>query len=306
MFLSIDKQATNEVIIEGVLQEVDLREGQMNRNGQLRDYVAGTVTIQVTQEVGGVQEVNEIPVSVFATKLKNDGNPNPAYANIDTLRKTFVSMASGGDKADVVRITRGEVTENTFTTDGRTITSFRIRNSFFNRVLTDVNQIAAFKNKIVLLSIAPENGFDGTPTGRLMIKGAMVRYGSAVDVLTYYVEDPTAIAYISKNWNEGDTVNVSGRVRFTLATVERMAEQEDVGFGEVLPTTSSRRVRELIITSGSAGGLDEEESYDAEGEIMHALAERKARIAADAEKNSGNKATPTPATRQKAKFDGGF
>lgn len=306
MFLSIDKQATNEVIIEGVLQEVDLREGQMDRNGQLRDYVAGTVTIQVTQEVGGVQEVNEIPVSVFATKLKNDGNPNPAYANIDTLRKTFVSMASGGDKADVVRITRGEVTENTFTTDGRTITSFRIRNSFFNRVLTDVNQIAAFKNKIVLLSIAPENGFDGTPTGRLMIKGAMVRYGSNVDVLTYYVEDPTAIAYISKNWNEGDTVNVSGRIRFTLATVERMAEQEDVGFGEVLPTTYSRRVRELIITSGSAGALDEEESYDAEGEIMHALAERKARIAADAEKNSGKKATPTPATRQKAKFDGGF
>lgn len=306
MFLGIDKQATNEVIIEGVLQEVDLREAQMNRNGQLRDYIAGTVTIQVTQEVGGQEEVSEIPVSVFATKLKNDGNPNPAYSNIDTLRKTFVSLASGGERADMVRITRGEVNENTFTTDGRTITSFRIRNSFFNRVVSDAEQIAAFKNKIVLLSIGPEIGFTGEPTGRLMIKGALVCYGGRVDVLTYYVEDPTAIAYISKNWNEGDTVNISGRIRFTLATVERITEEENVGFGEALPTTSSRRVRELIITSGSAGALDEEESYDSDGELMHALAERKARIAADAEKNSGGKATPTPATKPKAKFDGDF
>ena len=305
--LDLSIQATNEVIIEGVLQEVDLREGTMEKPGQpARDYVAGTVTINVTQQVGGVEEVSEIPVSVFATKLKNDGNPNPAYKNIDDLRKNFVSMASGGASADTVRITRGELTENTFTTDGRTVTSFRIRNSFFNKVVTDSQQIAAFKNKIVLLSIDTEKDFNGADTERLCIKGALVRYGAQVDVLTYFVEDPVAIAYIAKNWHDGDTVNVSGRVRFALATVERKVEEVEVGFGEALPSTSSRRMRELIITSGSPGALDDDGSYDSDGDIVHALAERKARIAADAAKNSGNKATPAPATKQKAKFDGGF
>lgn len=304
--LDLNVQATNEVIIEGVLQEIDLREGVLEKPGQpAKDYVAGTITIQVTQNVSGQEEVSEIPVSVFATKLKNDGNPNPAYQNIETLRKNFVSMAADAARADIVRVGRGELSENVFTIDGKTITGFRIRNSFFNKVITDSQQIAAFKNKIVILSIAPDKGIDDVETGRLMIKGALVCYGARVDVLTYFVEDPTAIAYISKNWQEGDTVNVSGRIRFALATVERVVEDSEVGFGEALPTSSSRRVRELIITSGSPGGLDEDQSYDAEGDITHALAQRKARIAADAEKTA-SKATPAPATRQKAKFDGRF
>lgn len=305
--LDLSIQSTNEVIIEGVLQEVDLREGTLEKPGApVRDYVAGTVTIAVTQTVGGVEESSEIPVSVFATKLKNDGNPNPAYKNIDDLRKNFVSKASGGASADLVRITRGELNENTFTNEGRTITSFRVRNSFFNKVFTDAQQIAAFRSKIVILSIAPEVDLNDVETGRLRIVGAIVCYGARVDVLTFYVEDPTAIAYISKNWEEGNTVNISGRLRFAVSTIERQVESSEVGFGEALPSSSSRRVRELIITSGSPGPLDDDESYDADGEIVHALAERKARIAADAEKSNTKKATPAPATKQKAKFDGGF
>ena len=305
--LDLTTQATNEVMIEGVLQEVDLREGTLEKPGApMREYLAGTVTIAVTQTVSGNEESSEIPVSVFVNKLKNDGNPNPAYKNVDELRKNFVSKASGGAAADLVRVTRGELNENTFTTEGRTITSFRVRNSFFNKVFADAQQIAAFRNKIVILSIAPEVDLNDAETGRLRIVGALVCYGARVDVLTYYVEDPTAIAYISKNWEEGNTVNISGRLRFAINTVEKQVESSEVGFGEALPTSSSRRVRELIITSGSPGPLDDDESYDAEGEIVHALAERKARIAADAAKSSGKKDIPAPATKQKAKFDGGF
>lgn len=304
--LSINTQAENIVVIEGVLQEIDLKEGVSDRNGQKRDYIAGTITIEVAQTVNGVEEVHEVPVSVYANKLKNDGNPNPAYKNIDELRKGYASLASGaGAAADKVRVSRGELQENTFSSDGRTISTFRIRNSFFNRVTADPQPTAAFKNKIVLLSIAPEI-LNDVETNRLKIMGALVCYGGRVDVLTYYVEDPTAIAYITKNWQEGDTVIVSGRLRFSAATVEQKAPQEEVGFGEAMQTSTTRRVRELIITSGSPGGLDEEESYDAGGEITHALAERKARIAAEASKNAPAASTPSPATRQKAKFDGGF
>lgn len=304
--LGLDVQATNEVIVEGVLQEVDLREGVMERPGQPnRDYLAGTVTINVTQTVGGVEEVSEVPVSVFTTKLKNDGNPNPAYKNVDDLRKNFISMASGGATADIVRFTRGEVGENTFFSEGRTITSFRIRNTFFTKVVTDSQQMAGFKNKIVLLEMEPEVVND-EPTGRLRVRGALVRYGSNVDLVTYFVEDPTAIAYISKNWQEGDTVNIAGRLRFTTATSENHVDESEVGFGEVLPTAYSRRVRELIITGGSPGALDDEQSYDTD-EIARALAARKARLAAEAAKSeTKSPANLSPATKPKAKFDGGF
>lgn len=133
-----------------------------------------------------------------------------------------------------------------------------------------------------------------------------MRYGSNVDLITYFVEDPTAIAYISKNWQEGDTVNIAGRLRFTTATNENHVDESEIGFGEVLPTTYSRRVRELIITGGSPGALDDEQSYDTD-EIAKALAARKARLAAEAVKSeTKSPANLSPATKPKAKFDGGF
>lgn len=303
--MQVTNLATNEVIIEGLLQEMDLRDSQLQKNGANRDYVAGTVTVRVTQKVGATEETSEVPISVFATKLKNDGNPNPAYKNIDEMRRNFVSLAAGGANADCIRISRGELNENTFVSEGRTITGFRIRNSFFNRAVTDIQHIAAFKNKIVLLSIEPEIDREGNQTNRLKIVGALVVYGPRADVLTYYVEDPTAIAYISKNWQEGDTVNVSGRLRFTVETGSRDVEPVSVGFGEALPETYTRTVRELIITSGSAGGLDEDEAYDHDA-ITNLLAERKVRISQMASKESTKASTPAAAQGGKKAFDGGF
>lgn len=309
--LSLDVVAKNEVIIEGTLLEMDLREGTIEkRDGKpAKDYIAGTVHLRVTQPVGNVEETSDIPVSVFATKLKNNGEPNPAYKNVQEMRSNFVSMAAGGATADTVRITRGQLTENTFPSkEGRLITGMTIRNSFFNRAITDVKQMAVFQNKIVILSIVPDTNNKGEETNRLRIVGALPVWGSKVDVLTYHVEDPTAIAYISKNWNEGDTVNISGRLRFTVDTAESDAvSTEEVGFGEALPTTYTRTVKELIITSGSAGALDDDESYDAENDIMPALAARKARHAELLEKGKAKEGfSATAEAKPKAKFDPGF
>ena len=182
--------------------------------------------------------------------------------------------------ADTVRINKGEIRENSFRgDDGSIVTGFRLQNAFYNRVRAESEQIAAFNAKIVILSMGPEVNYEGEETDRLKIVGAIVAYQGRLNVITYFVEDPTAVAYISKNWEEGNTVNISGRVRFAIENIQSEAPVADIGFGEALPVVKTRVVKELIITSGSPGPLDEDESYDTETDIPEALASRKAYLA---------------------------
>lgn len=45
--MDITKQAENDVKIEGILSEVDLREGEYDKNGRKMPYIAGTIKVRV-------------------------------------------------------------------------------------------------------------------------------------------------------------------------------------------------------------------------------------------------------------------
>lgn len=60
-------QSKNECTIVGILNELDIVEGKTSDG---RDYIRGTATIRVDQEVKGKQVENLIPVSMFAMRLK--------------------------------------------------------------------------------------------------------------------------------------------------------------------------------------------------------------------------------------------
>jgi hypothetical protein len=273
--MNIEKQATNVVLIEGTYLEADLREGKAS-NG--KDYIAGNIIIGVDQKVNGKMEYSEIPVSVFATKLKNDGKDNPAFKNISKLKTDFVSKATAADTghtADIIRLQRGEVMENVFTApDGNVISFWRVRNAFFEQVKSDVVPKATFKNKIVLLNKKFEVDSEGVETGRLILKGALVQYAGKVDLITYVVETPDAIQHIDRKWQVNDTVLVAGFIRSTTTIEEHV---EEVGFGAPIPDTVTRTKRELIVTTGSPEGLDESESYLVE-DIKKGLQDRQERI----------------------------
>ena len=77
------RTSENIVKIEGYLQEVDLEEASFNG----KDCIRGTITIAVDQEYDNKQEHEEIPISVFSSKMTNAGKPNPAYKSIKEVEK---------------------------------------------------------------------------------------------------------------------------------------------------------------------------------------------------------------------------
>ena len=110
------RQAENTVKIEGVLSEVDIKPGTFKKNGQIVDSIGGTIIVKVNQTINNEEKELTIPVHMFASKLTNDGRPNPAYASIEKVANEFVSIASAGGEegADRVRITSGAIEMNEY------------------------------------------------------------------------------------------------------------------------------------------------------------------------------------------------
>ena len=182
--------------------------------------------------------------------------------------------------------------ENNFVSrSGQLVNGWQINTSFLNEGKTA--DIASFNMDIFIIDMHEEMDREGEPTGRLVIKGAVVQYQGKLDVIEFIVEGADAVNYISRNWEENQTVNIGGRIRFTSQEEKRSANESS--WGEELPETSTRMVRELIITRGSDEPFDEDFAYDA-AEIRKAFNERKARLEqlqVDAKKGTANKPAAT-------------
>lgn len=287
MSKTIMDQATNKVNIVGKLLDTTFREGKTS-TGQ--NYESCNFTVRVTQTYGGREETSEIPVSIFATQYTSQNKPHPGYKNIQEMKKMKTVQDYGEAEATVVRMTSANIRENNFVSrSGQLVNGWQINTSFLNE--GKVSDIASFNMDIFIMDMHEEVDREGEPTGRLVIKGAVVQYGGRLDVIEFIVEGNDAVNYISRNWEENKTVNVGGRIRVTSQEEKRSASESS--WGEELPETSTRMVRELIITRGSDEPFDDDFAYDA-AEIKKAFNERKARLEQmqiDA-KNSTKKSAP--------------
>lgn len=266
MSKSINVQSSNAVTITGKLNDVVVREGTSKNGG--KPYRAGTVTIRVEQTYGGKSEISEIPVQFIAMKFKKDGTSNPAYESVGQLTSQFKSIQNYGyDEASRIRVAgkSGNISENMFVgRDGeQVVSSWRINSSFFNEVrggeAPGNADCATFNMDIFIMAMTRELTAEGEETGRLKIRGGVIQYGGKLDCLDFYVEDPTAVDYIERNWNMNDTVNVVGRIRYTSETVTNY--HSDNAWGEAIPQTTTKVKRELIITHGSDEPFDEDMAY---------------------------------------------
>ena len=138
---------------------------------------------------------------------------------------------------------------------------------------------------------------DGEETGRLIIKFLVVGYLGKVDMIELIAEKPEAVNHIKNNWEKGDTVTLAGIVNMTYEVKTWMEEQ---GFGAPIERRKTVSKKELIITSGSPSGLDEDYSYDNDA-IKIALEERAGRI--EKLKNDAKAKTTTSSAKS---FDVGF
>ena len=286
---NITEQATNKLNIVGKLLDCVFREGTTS-SGQ--HYESANFTVRVTQTYGTRTETSEIPVSIFATQYTSQNKPHPGYKNIQDLKKMKTIQDVGEAEATTVRMTGANIRENNFVSkSGQLVNGWQISTSFLNE--GKVAEIASFNIDIFIMDMHDEVNREGDSTGRLIIKGAIVQYGGKVDVVEFIVEDSDSVNYISRNWEENKTVNVGGRIRVTSKEEKRSASESS--WGEELPETSTRMVRELIITRGSDEPFDEDFAYDP-SDIKKAFNERKARLEQlqlDAKKGGTTKAAPT-------------
>ena len=301
------KQAENSVKIEGILSEIDLKTGTSNKNGKTTEYIGGSIKVRVTQVLNGENVDLDIPVFMFSNKLKNDGNPNPAYASIERVMNEYVSIAAGGiDAADRVRITNANIRMNENYGQGGQLNSYpRINASFVTKVtdLTKFNPEATFSAVFMIAAMGHETDKDGVQKeNRFKIRGILTQYGGKVDVVDFYATTPSVISAVSSYWSEKDTVKVNGKLNFTSVVEEKMVE---VDFGEPRMERRTVSVSELIITGGTQTPLDGDFAFD-EDEINEALKARQAYLAELKEKAKDKEPKKAAAPAKKGFSDLGF
>lgn len=266
---SISVQAGNKLNLAGKLMDVSFGEGTLTDG---RRYERATVTIRVTQTFGGKTETSEIPIGLFATEFTSAGKPNPAMRSIQDLKKMNTAQNVGVDNAAQVRLTGASLQENNFVSrSGQLINGWQIRGSFINEAR--VSDVASFTTDIYIMDMHDETDREGDTTGRLVVKGGIVQYGGRLDVVEFIVEAPDTVEYITRNWEPNTTVTVKGRIRVT----SEEQEVESSGWGEDVPDTTTKYIRELIITTGDDQPKEEDFAYDPV-EIKKAFTERKAMI----------------------------
>jgi len=265
---SISVQAENKINLVGTLLDVTFGEGKLSDG---RHYERATATVRVTQTYGGKQETSEIPVGMFATDFTSTGKPNPAMKSLHDLKLMKTAQNDGLANAAKVRLSGISLQENNFVSrNGQLINGWQLRGSFVNEA--KVSDVASFVTEVFIMDMHDETDREGTPTGRMVLRGGIVQYGGRLDIVNFIVEAPDAVEYISRNWEAQQTVVVKGRIRVT----SEEAEVESSGWGEEVPETTTRYIRELIITTGD-DPKEEDFAYDP-AEIKKAFNERKAAI----------------------------
>ena len=266
---SISIQAGNKLNLAGILMDVTPGSGKLSDG---RPYKRATVTIRVTQAYGGKTETSDIQVGMFATEFTSTGKQDPAWKSLLDLELMKTAQKCGIENASHVRLTGATLQENNFVSrSGQLINGWQIRGSFINEA--KVSDVASFVTDIFIMKMDDELDREGVPTGRLKIQGGIVQYGGKLDVVDFIVESPDTVEYISRNWEVNGTVTVKGRIR----VLSQEEEVQSSGWGEDVPETTTRFVRELIITTGDDECKEEDFAYDPV-EIKKAFNERKAAI----------------------------
>ena len=301
------KQAENRVKVEGILSEIDLASKPFMKNGKEVEAMGGSITVKVIQKISGKEKELMIPVYMFAAKLTNAGKPNPAYDSIKTVKETFNSIASTGDedKADRVRITGATIRMNEYyAADGHLISFPRVHASFVTKVpKAECKPEATFALQFAVANAADEEK-NGEPTGRYKITALLPQYGGKVDVVPLFAESEGVISAVSTYWGVGDTVKANGRLDFSSTTE---VTYEEVDFGEPIERVRTINRSDLIITGGSQEPFEGEFAF-AKADLDEALAERKARLEAQKDKDMSRTASKqTPPQKSSSGFmDLGF
>lgn len=294
--LDVSRLSDNIVTITGVLNELEIVEGTSTAG---KDYVRGTATVRVDQEIEGKVQENLIPVKLFSMKYKSDGTENQIYKKILGYRDQFTSIAAAEDEKDASRvtITGAKVEENAWHDAKANVvrSTYQISTNFINKAKDDDTEKATFELSGVVGKMYPEVRND-EETGRVIVDFVVITWGPKANKIQL-VASGSAADFISSHWQVNDTVKVTGRVNMTHKTETWKEEQ---GFGEPIIRSRTISKKELVITGGSPTGLGEDQAYDIDS-IMQLVAKRKAE-----QEELANKPSTTTSSNKNKSVDYGF
>ena len=291
-----ETESKNIVEVTGILNELEVTTGTSKKTN--KDYVSATAKIRLDQDINGVVTENIIPVGFYANKLKNDGTENKMYKRILEYGQTLISATAAEDPsmASKVKISGASLTENAYYRQDGTLVekNFAIKGSFINKQRDTDEEGATFEVSGVVGKMLNEVDKDGQETGRLLVDFIIIGYKGVAHVIRMVAEGASK-AHIENNWNQGDTVNVNGKINMYSSI--RIVKEEQ-GFGEPIERKIPEFRQELVIIGGSKYGLDEAYSYDA-SDVKVAVDERAAYLKS-LEQNK--KETTTTSTAKKPNF----
>lgn len=306
------RQAVNQIYIEGILSELDLRHTIVRRDGKEFEAIGGTITVRVDLVVDGLPKPMEIPVHLFSEKyLKNNPNQiSKKYEHFLTIMDQYKSIAAVGEaEADRVRISGAEIRMNEFwAATGTLVSQARVSASFINRMpALELNPQANFTVEAAIVAkryMTDANG-DLMDPMKYEVVGIVPGYNGRVQAIRFHSEEAPIADFFENNINLGDefdTLRLNGYLNFTS---EEVIRETEVAVGEPEVRTFTRRVSEFII-KGSTNPLTDL-AFDTQ-EIIAAEKERKAFLESRKEAQLDKKPTrQTPsATVKVGKEDLGF
>lgn len=277
------REAKNAVFVEGILLEKDVQRGVTKEN---KPYIRAEIKVLCRQNIDGKELETVVPIKFYANMYKKDTEiVSRLYTGIEEIEK-FQSAADTGDEktADAIRVDmgsknfrNGSLAENVYVPQGATkeISTVEINGTSVRKIdRMRLNPLTKFSTEIVVYGIK-EEVVDGEVTGAIIVTGLVVRYQDRVDMIDFKVVKPNAINHINNNWERGMTVLAEGYLNFINKTYT--VSKDDAGFGDPIDIPVSRFVKELIITSGSAGSIDKEFAYD-KAQLNPAISARLERI----------------------------
>jgi hypothetical protein len=258
------REAVNQVIIEGILQEIRLEETTVN------DKTAITGEIDIRTDDHSVHTLR-----VFSYKYKQDGSENSIYKGLQTVMNEYKSIAQyGKEDADKVRVTAGKLGVNEYYgQDGQLKTFPQLSTNFINRVQAndEFNPRAEFEVELYVHSVIDEIKND-EETGRAIIKGYLPLYGGKIVPLQFVVENEKAVDYVKDNYEAGSTVKIYGDIRNSVIVTKTT---EEVAFGKPKEKIKSTTVREYVVTGGSEPYDEDDSRAYSKDVIKKALVERE-------------------------------
>lgn len=259
------RQADNEVVIEGILQEVrlDVKETKETKE----QFITGDIDIEVGE--GSVHTV-----SVFSKALKKDGTENGIFKGLNTVKDEYLSVAKvGKEEADKVRITSGELGINDYVGgDGQLKSYPEQTTNFINRIGSneEFEPKAEFEVELFVHTVNDEVK-NNEETGRVIVKGIVPLYGGRVAPLEFVAAGEGA-DYIRDNYEPGHTVRLFGEI---VNHVEVKKTEKEVGFGKPKEVVKRKFTREYLITGGSEPYEEDDANNFSVDSIQKAMAERE-------------------------------